>query len=120
MVDPLVGKTIAAFSMDALAYSETMGDWRTHDGVDFACVWDEDTVRQIRDAGLKTMVWTVDDVDTAERYYAMGVRDFTTNTLTPGKPQPGPGERFEWARRFVRLALERIFRPLEKLFARAC
>ena len=90
------------------------------DGVDFACVWDEDTVRQIRDAGLRTMVWTVDDVDTAERYYAMGVRDFTTNTLTPGKPQPGPGERFEWARRFVRLALERIFRPLEKLFARAC
>lgn len=36
VVAPLLGETIAAFSMDELAYSETMGDWRTHDGVDLA------------------------------------------------------------------------------------
>ena len=36
VVNPLVGETVAAFSMDALQYSETMGDWRTHDGVDLA------------------------------------------------------------------------------------
>ncbi len=36
VVDPLVGETVAAFSMDELVYSETMGDWRTHDGVDIA------------------------------------------------------------------------------------
>ncbi len=34
--DPVEGETIAVFSTDALAYNETMGDWRTHDGVDIA------------------------------------------------------------------------------------
>lgn len=36
IVSPLVGETVAAFSIDELQYSETMGDWRTHDGVDIA------------------------------------------------------------------------------------
>lgn len=36
IVDPLKGETIAAFSVDALAYNETLGDWRTHDGIDIA------------------------------------------------------------------------------------
>ena len=36
VVAPLAGETVATFSMDALQYNETMGDWRTHDGVDIA------------------------------------------------------------------------------------
>ena len=32
IVSPLSGETVAAFSMDELAYSETLADWRTHDG----------------------------------------------------------------------------------------
>ena len=36
VVQPLRGEVVAAFSVDALLYSETMGDWRTHDGVDIA------------------------------------------------------------------------------------
>ena len=36
VVSPLVGETLAAFSMDELRYNETLGDWRTHDGVDIA------------------------------------------------------------------------------------
>ena len=36
VVSPLVGETIAAFSVDALCYNETLGDWRTHNGVDIA------------------------------------------------------------------------------------
>lgn len=36
VVAPLSGETVATFSMDALQYSETLGDWRTHDGVDIA------------------------------------------------------------------------------------
>ena len=36
IVSPLNGETVAAFSVDALAYNETLGDWRTHDGVDIA------------------------------------------------------------------------------------
>ena len=36
VVAPLVGKEVAAFSVDELKYNETLGDWRTHDGVDIA------------------------------------------------------------------------------------
>ena len=33
---PVNGSIIADYSVEALAYSETMGDWRTHDGLDLA------------------------------------------------------------------------------------
>ena len=33
---PVNGTIIADYSMETLAYSETMGDWRTHDGLDLA------------------------------------------------------------------------------------
>ena len=36
VLSPLEGETVTAFSMDALLYNETMGDWRTHDGIDIA------------------------------------------------------------------------------------
>ena len=36
IVSPLNGETVAAFSVDALTYNETLGDWRTHDGIDIA------------------------------------------------------------------------------------
>ena len=59
VVTPLVGETVAAFSMDALQYSETMGDWRTHDGVDIAaelgtpvCAASAGTVLDVRDDDL--------------------------------------------------------------------
>lgn len=31
---PVTGETLSGYSMDKLAYNETMQDWRTHDGVD--------------------------------------------------------------------------------------
>ena len=34
--EPVEGPSIAGFSADALAYNETMADWRTHDGIDIA------------------------------------------------------------------------------------
>lgn len=34
IVQPLAGETAAAFSVDQLIYDATMGDWRTHDGID--------------------------------------------------------------------------------------
>ena len=59
VVNPLVGETVAAFSMDELQYSETMGDWRTHDGVDLAadagtpvCAASSGTVLDVRDDDL--------------------------------------------------------------------
>ncbi|MBQ1250354.1 MAG: M23 family metallopeptidase [Clostridia bacterium] len=34
---PVSGEVIRTYSADALQYDETMGDWRTHNGVDIAC-----------------------------------------------------------------------------------
>ena len=31
------GEVLLAFSGDDLVYSETLGDWRTHNGTDYAC-----------------------------------------------------------------------------------
>lgn len=36
VVAPLRGEVLAAFSMEELTYNRTLGDWRTHDGVDIA------------------------------------------------------------------------------------
>ena len=33
---PVEGKTVAQYSMDALSYNQTTRDWRVHDGVDIA------------------------------------------------------------------------------------
>lgn len=33
---PVSGTVISSFSVEALSYNETMGDWRTHDGIDIA------------------------------------------------------------------------------------
>lgn len=34
VVSPLAGDTVAVFSIDQLTYDATLGDWRTHDGID--------------------------------------------------------------------------------------
>ena len=34
---PVSGPIIRGYSMDTLVYDVTMGDWRTHDGIDIAC-----------------------------------------------------------------------------------
>ena len=54
---PLQGETVTPFSMDALLYNETMGDWRTHNGVDIAA--DEGTAVVAAAAGKVTAI--VDD-----------------------------------------------------------
>ncbi len=33
---PVSGTVISSFSVEVLSYDETMGDWRTHDGIDIA------------------------------------------------------------------------------------
>ena len=34
---PVSGRVLNAYSGDELVYSKTLGDWRTHNGVDYAC-----------------------------------------------------------------------------------
>ena len=64
------------------------------DGVDFCWNWDEEHVKAVQAAGLKTMVWTVDDPDVAAQHYEWGVRDITTNCLTQSEELTFP-LRFE-------------------------
>ncbi len=37
---PVPGRVLNAYSGDELVYSKTLGDWRTHNGVDYACEQD--------------------------------------------------------------------------------
>lgn len=87
------------------------------DGVDFASVWDKDMVKAVQKAGLKPLVWTVDDIETAENYYKWGVRDITTNALTPGKPRGNVFQRMLWSLRDRFYKFTSIFENgLKKLF----
>ena len=45
---PVSGEVIRTYSVDALQYDETMGDWRTHNGTDYSCT-QGDTVFCLRD-----------------------------------------------------------------------
>ena len=69
------------------------------DGLDFVCVLDDALIRTYMDSGLKTMCWTVDDIESAERVYKLGVRDITTNCLTQNKPQGNVFQKILWALR---------------------
>ena len=55
---PVIGEVDADYSMDALLYNETMGDWRTHDGIDIAAAVGE----YVRAACAGTVVEVYEDV----------------------------------------------------------
>ncbi len=57
IVPPLSGETVAAFSMEELAYSETLADWRTHDGIDIKA----DAGTQVLAASSGTVLSVADD-----------------------------------------------------------
>lgn len=77
VVWPLRGEVLAAFSVDALRYDETMGDWRTHAGLDLAaqpgtqvtaaCAG---TVRAVEEDPMMGTVVTVDHGDGYVTTYA--------------------------------------------------
>lgn len=58
---PVNGTVIADYSVEALAYSQTMGDWRTHDGLDLAV-----------DLGTKVIATAAGTVTAVEQDYFMG------------------------------------------------
>lgn len=37
---PVLGRVLNSYSGDELVYSKTLGDWRTHNGIDYACAKD--------------------------------------------------------------------------------
>ena len=42
---------------------------------------DPSRIEEARKAGAAVVVWTVDDADTADQLYRMGILDFTTNRV---------------------------------------
>ena len=44
---PVSGRLLAVWSGDELVYNETLGDWRTHNGADYACQLGEDVLAPV-------------------------------------------------------------------------
>ena len=82
------------------------------DGIDFAFVWGRKMVKLAQRSGLKTMVWTLDDLRSAEKYFRWGVRDITTNALTPMQPEGNAFRQFLWSVR------DFLYTKIDKLFPR--
>ncbi len=81
VIRPVAGETIAAYSMDALAYNETLRDWRVHCGVDIAA----QPGAQVLAAKAGTVSAVYDDEfygTTVELTHAGGYRTVYSN-LTP-------------------------------------
>ena len=53
---PVTGRVLNAYSGDELVYQKTLGDWRTHNGVDYAC--SKDTAVNAPTGGKVTAVET--------------------------------------------------------------
>ena len=79
MVSPLSGETVAAFSMDELAYSETLADWRAHDGIDIKAAAGQQVLAAsavviAHDGGYETTYSNLQSVPTVapEQYVSAG------------------------------------------------
>ena len=57
VISPLDGTTVTVFSMTELMYDETMGDWRTHNGLDIQAAEGD----AVKTAAAGTVVAVVDD-----------------------------------------------------------
>ena len=59
------------------------------------------------------IVWTIDDMDSVERFYELGVNAITTNSITQEKPQGNIFQQFLWA---VRDLFYNLKQSIAKLF----
>lgn len=77
-VMPVAGTVENGYSMDSLAYDRTMRDWRTHDGIDFACALG-DNVKAVS-GGTVTRVYS-DDLygTTVEIDHGSGLKSSCSN-----------------------------------------
>ena len=90
------------------------------DGLDLHHGVTDDYVKAAQKAGLDVIVWTVDDVPTAERFYKLGVTAVTTNALTQQKPQGTLLQKLVWALRDVFYLFTKPARDLIAAFSRKC
>ena len=87
IVSPLSGETVAAFSMDELAYSETLADWRTHDGIDIAAEVGTQVI-----AACSGVVTAVSDDDMMGTLVTIAHDDGYETTYANLRSSPGVGE----------------------------
>ena len=66
------------------------------DGMDIHVFHPEDYVKDVVNSGLDVFVWTIDDLDNAERLYNLGVNAITTNSLTQEKPDGNIFQKIIW------------------------
>ncbi|MBO5340808.1 MAG: M23 family metallopeptidase [Oscillospiraceae bacterium] len=73
---PVKGEIFSGFSLEVLAYDETMGDWRTHSGVDIAAAegtrvlaMSSGTVSKVYEDDLMGMTVVIDHGDGLESRY---------------------------------------------------
>ena len=89
-------------------------------GIDFCFDLVEKRVEIIKEAGIKPIVWTVDDIKTVEQYYEWGVRDYTTNVLNQSKPEGNLFQRIRWFFRDLRYNIsckfDEIFKKINSVF----
>lgn len=93
-VKPVVGQTVQAFSGEELVYNATLGDWRTHNGVDISCAADATVksavagkVVNMYEDGLWGQVVEVDTGETVWRY--TGLDKTTLKVKTGDELEPG-------------------------------
>ena len=87
---PLGGTVTVAYSPDALIYSNTMGDWRVHDGIDLTAKLGTKVLSAA--AGTVTRVESTDDMGTTvEIDHGAGVTSTYANLA--GKPTVNVGDR---------------------------
>lgn len=66
------------------------------DGMDIHVFHPEDYVKDVVNSKLDVFVWTIDDLDNAERLYNLGVNAITTNSLTQEKPDGNIFQKLIW------------------------
>ena len=87
VVAPLVGEEVAAFSVDELKYNETLGDWRTHDGIDIAAEVGTQVI-----AACSGVVTAVRDDDMMGTLVTIAHDDGYEATYANLRSSPGVGE----------------------------
>ncbi len=82
------------------------------DGMDIHVYLPDDYIKAVVRSGLDVFVWTIDDLENAERFYRLGVNAITTNSLTQEPPQGTFWQQLLWTLRDRLFNLKQCLRSL--------
>ena len=84
------------------------------DGMDIHVFLPDDYVNAVKSSGLDIIVWTIDDLDNAERFYKLGVNAITSNSLTQEQPQGNLFQKMIWWLRDIFACIKSCFSNIFK------